>query len=85
MANPSDIERDAGLNRRTILSGIGVTAAAVATATVPAAPASAAETFWSKDYVAMKGDVRIQLYRRRLKAPVAGQAPLPTQIGRAHV
>jgi pimeloyl-ACP methyl ester carboxylesterase len=28
----------------------------------------------------MKGDVRLQLYRRRAKAPVAGQAPLPVLL-----
>ena len=28
----------------------------------------------------MKGNVKLQLYRRRLKAPVAGEAPLPVLI-----
>src|SRR5262245_63184357 len=42
-----------------------------------AQPAVATETFWNQRYTAMKGDVKLQLYRRRLKAPVAGEAALP--------
>jgi pimeloyl-ACP methyl ester carboxylesterase len=73
-----------GPDRRTILTGIGVAAAAAAASAVPtvasAQPAVATETFWNQRYEAMKGNVKLQLYRRRLKAPVAGERPLPVLI-----
>src|SRR5262245_35425730 len=71
-------------DRRAVLAGIGVAAAASAISAAPtsadAQPAVATETFWDQRYEAFKGDVRLQLYRRRLKAPVAGEAPLPVVI-----
>ena len=71
-------------DRRAVLAGIGVAAAAVAVSTAPTAadaqPAVATETFWNQRYEAMKGNVKLQLYRRRLKAPVAGERPLPVLI-----
>src|SRR5688572_13078889 len=71
-------------DRRAVLAGIGVAAAATAISAAPTAagaqPAVATETFWNQRYEARKGDVRLQLYRRRLTAPVAGQAPLPVLI-----
>ncbi len=70
-------------DRRAVLAGIGVAAAAAMSAaptTADAQPAVATETFWNQRYEARKGDVKLQLYRRRLKAPVAGQAPLPVLI-----
>ena len=86
------VENDAeGPSRRTILSGLGVAAAAAAVAAVPA-PAEAQvapivpsinappTTYWNREYTAMKGDIKLQLYRRRAKAPVAGEAPLPVLI-----
>ena len=85
-----------GPSRRTVLSGLGlsglgVAAAAAAVAAVPA-PAEAQVapivpsttpqpmTYWNREYTAMKGDIRLQLYRRRAKAPVAGEAPIPVLI-----
>jgi pimeloyl-ACP methyl ester carboxylesterase len=71
--------------RRAILAGIGATAAATAVSAITSgaqgqpAPASP-QDFWNQRYEAKKGDVRLQLYRRRLKAPVAGEAPLPVLI-----
>jgi pimeloyl-ACP methyl ester carboxylesterase len=71
-------------DRRAVLTGIGLAAAASAvTSTVSAAPAVPAVSnvpLWKNEYVAMKGDVKIQLYRRRSKAPVAGETPLPILI-----
>jgi pimeloyl-ACP methyl ester carboxylesterase len=71
-------------DRRAVLAGIGVAAAVTAISAAPTAagaqPAVATETFWNQRYEARKGDVRLQLYRRRLKAPVVGQAPLPVLI-----
>jgi len=73
-----------GPDRRAILAGIGVAAAAAAASAMPTAtsaqPAVATETFWNQRYEAMKGNVKLQLYRRRLKAPVAGERPLPVLI-----
>ena len=37
-------------------------------------------TFWNREYTAMKGNIKLQLYRRRLKAPVAGEAPVPVLV-----
>ena len=56
------------------------TAITAATTSAEAQPAVATETFWNQRYEARKGDVRLQLYRRRLKAPVRGEAPLPVLI-----
>src|SRR5262245_66399298 len=68
-------------DRRAVLTGIGLAAAATAISAAPMAadaqPAVATETFWNQRYEAMKGNVKLQLYRRRLKAPAAGQAALP--------
>src|SRR5438105_1990061 len=71
-------------DRRTVLTGIGLAAAASAvTSAVSAAPANPPVSnvpVWKNEYVAMKGDVKIQLYRRRMKAPVSGETPLPILI-----
>jgi len=71
-------------DRRAVLASIGVAAAAtamsVAATPADAQPAVATETFWNQRYEALKGNVKLQLYRRRLKAPVAGEAPLPVLI-----
>ncbi len=34
-------------------------------------------TFWSAEYWAQKGDVKLYVYRKRASAPVAGEAALP--------
>ena len=80
-----------GQNRRTVLSGLGVAAAAAAVAAAPAPAAAQVApivpsihappiTYWNREYTAMKGDIKLQLYRRRAKAPVAGETPLPVVI-----
>lgn len=71
-------------DRRAVLSGLGV-AAAMAVGVTSAcsaqqAPAATNDAFWDQRYIAMKGDVKLQLYRRRAKAPVAGEAALPVLI-----
>jgi len=55
--------------RRNVLIGLPLAAAAT--------PAVAAGSFWIARYQAHKGDVTLQLYRKRLSAPRAGEAPLP--------
>jgi len=94
--NPESVttldEADEGPSRRAVLvSGLGVAAAAAAIAAAPA-PAAAQvapivppthpqpTTFWNREYTAMKGNIKLQLYRRRLKAPVAGEAPVPVLV-----
>src|SRR4051812_44745509 len=68
-------------SRRTVLSGIGLAAAAVAVPSVSRAAASfGTQGFWNKEYVAKKGDVKLQLYRRRTSEPKAGEKPLPTVV-----
>ena len=44
-----------------------------------AAQAAAAETreIWHREYWAKKGDVKLNLWRKRVGAPAAGEAPLP--------
>lgn len=57
------------LARRFLLAGL---------AALPfAPPARAAGRFWTAEYEARKGDVRLRLYRKRLRPPEARQRPLP--------
>ncbi len=68
-------------NRRNIISGIGVAAAAVAASSLRSAAAAEGENqFWNKDYTAKKGAVNLALYRRRMKAPAPGDKPLPVVL-----
>jgi len=67
-------------SRRTVLSGIGLAAAAAAVSSVPARAAAPQSGFWNKQYTANKGDVKLALYRRRQKEPVTGAAPLPVVV-----
>src|SRR5580658_9199236 len=50
--------------------------AGTAIAQTPAAAQSPAE-FWTAEYTAKKGDVSLQMYRKRVGAPAAGGAPKP--------
>ena len=63
--------------RRTVIKsaglGIGAGLAGGLAAPADAAPAE----IWSSDYWAMKGEVKLYLFRKRLGAPVAGEAALP--------
>jgi alpha-beta hydrolase superfamily lysophospholipase len=54
----------------------GLMADAGARAETPAA-AEAGPEFWSAEYVAKKGDVSLQMYRKRITAPVAGEPAKP--------
>src|SRR5579872_2045706 len=76
-------EENQSPNRRNMLAGIGVAAAAAAVTRFTTAEAAAPETggeFWNKQYTAKKGEVNLALYRRRMKAPTAGDKPLPVVI-----
>jgi alpha-beta hydrolase superfamily lysophospholipase len=68
--------------RRTIIksAGLGIGAGLVsglAQAQVPTSAAPAAADIWSNEYWAHKGDVKLNLWRKRLGAPKPGEAPLP--------
>jgi pimeloyl-ACP methyl ester carboxylesterase len=65
-------------NRRTILkgAGLGVSAGLLAGIVPPASAASEGE-IWSAEYWANKGSVRLNLWRKRTGAPMAGEAPKP--------
>jgi pimeloyl-ACP methyl ester carboxylesterase len=86
MQSESDNQNPApGPSRRKVLSGIGLAAAAAAMPSVAARAATANVVFGSqgsfnKEYTAKKGDVKLQLYRRRQTEPKAGAAPLPVLI-----
>src|SRR5262249_6525179 len=55
------------------------TGGAPAAATGGAAPAAAqaGAEIWSQEYTAKKGDVPLNMWRKRLGAPKAGEAPRP--------
>lgn len=74
-----------GPSRRKVISGLGLAAAAAAMPPVAARAATANVAFgtqgsFNKEYTVKKGDVKLQLYRRRAKEPVAGAAALPVLI-----
>ena len=75
-------DKNSSPNRRAILSTIGIAAAAAAAPSFAAAAATSdsAGELWSKQYTAKKGAVNLALYRRRMKAPVAGEKPLPVVV-----
>jgi alpha-beta hydrolase superfamily lysophospholipase len=67
--------------RRTVLMSAGAVGASLVTGTSPAraaTPAAAGEAeIWSQEYWAHKGDVKLNLWRKRIGAPKAGEPPLP--------
>src|SRR5579863_8714401 len=76
---------DFSVARRTLIgSGIGAgLVAGLAAARVPAAAAETApaqetgQDIWSHEYWAQKGDVKLNLFRKRVGVPAAGASPLP--------
>src|SRR5947207_3335377 len=56
------------ISRRSVVGALGAGFAAQA-----ASPSN----FWSRDYWAKKGDVSLYMFRKRARAPKAGEAPLP--------
>jgi alpha-beta hydrolase superfamily lysophospholipase len=73
---------DVSIARRDVIKAAGVglagglLAGATAQAQTPAAAQAGAE-FWTAEYTAKKGDVSLQLYRKRVGAPAAGGAAKP--------
>ncbi len=81
MTSPMSPEQ--ALARRTILKGasLGVGAGLASALTAQAQSTGAAEPsegpIWSAEYWAKKGEVALNLWRKRVGAPRAGEAPLP--------
>lgn len=72
--NPSDHS----LPRRAVLksAGLGVGAGLLA-GLAPHAEATGNAEIWAQEYWAKKGDVKLNLWRKRAGAPSSGQPPLP--------
>jgi pimeloyl-ACP methyl ester carboxylesterase len=65
-----------GLPRRSVLKGAGLGIGAGFMSSV-VTPAETAGGIWSAEYWAKKGDTKLNLWRKRVGAPVAGEAPRP--------
>src|SRR5450432_878311 len=84
---------DQNMARRDVIRGMGA-ALATAAALSPTLTAASASTqsaeppsadtqrrqYWTAEYWAPKGDVRLYLYRKRTSAPVKGGAQLPVLL-----
>jgi pimeloyl-ACP methyl ester carboxylesterase len=74
------------LSRRDLMKGASVGVGALS-GVFTASPAAAAPSllpahtetrhYWTAEYWARKGDVKLNLYRKRTSAPQSGEAPLP--------
>jgi pimeloyl-ACP methyl ester carboxylesterase len=83
----SSLPPDHALARRTILKGAslgvgaglvsGLTSTAQAQTTGAASAAAADAPVWSSEYWAKKGEVKLNLWRKRVGAPRPGEPPLP--------
>ena len=74
-----------GTSRRKVISGIGLAAAAAVMPSVGARAATANVVFgaqgsFNKEYTVKKGEVKLQLYRRRQTEPKAGDKALPVLV-----
>ena len=71
-------EFDPVVPRRTVLksAGLGVSAGLLSSLPV-ATQASSGGEIWSAEYWAKKGDVKLNLWRKRIGAPKSGEAALP--------
>ena len=71
---------DNGVARRTVLmsAGVGIGAGLVSGLSPAQAEGAAGEAeIWSSEYWANKGGVKLNLWRKRVGAPKAGEKPLP--------
>ena len=70
---------DGSLPRRTVLQGAGIGAVLLsgAAGSAQARTDTGEGNLWSKDYWAKKGDVKLNLWRKRVDAPRAGAAGKP--------
>ena len=67
---------DTSIARRDFIKAGGA-GLAMALAADAAWAQTASGEFWTAEYVAKKGDVSLQMYRKRVGAPAAGEAPKP--------
>jgi pimeloyl-ACP methyl ester carboxylesterase len=72
----SDDSKTNMVPRRTVLQGAGAGIGAGLMSGL-VSPAAAAQEIWSQEYWAKKGDVKLNLWRKRMGAPKAGEAALP--------
>jgi pimeloyl-ACP methyl ester carboxylesterase len=74
-------ELDRSLSRRALLQGAGIGLGAGLLSGLSSAPqaqtTSAGGDIWNQEYWAKKGDVRLNLWRKRIGAPKPGTPPLP--------
>ena len=73
---------DQPVARRTVNKNAGVGAGlasdpSLAHAKVAETPTASSVDIWSHEYWAKKGDVKLNLWRKRVGAPKPGEAPLP--------
>ena len=74
----SDHSKAYPLPRRTVLQAAGLSVGAgLLSGIVTPAVAETAGDIWSAEYWANKGNVKLNLWRKRAGAPVAGEAPRP--------
>jgi pimeloyl-ACP methyl ester carboxylesterase len=65
-------------SRRSVIGGAALVIAGSALGTAAVrAQESAVDDFWTAEYWAMKGDVRLAMYRKRVGAPTTGETPKP--------
>src|SRR5262245_29457049 len=84
MMNDQDNRDDNGVDRRTVLTAsLGLGAAGLVSGIGTAqgqsmtnASASTGE-IWSQEYWAQKGNIKLNLWRKRVGAPRAGEQPKP--------
>ena len=81
--NREDHGQDGGIDRRTVLtSSLGLGAAGLVSSIASAqgqsmTTASASGDIWSQEYWAQKGNIKLNLWRKRVGAPRAGEQPKP--------
>ena len=68
-------ENDLSMPRRAVLQGAG--AGLLSGLVSPAAAAEPTAAIWSAEYWAKKGEVKLNLWRKRVGAPKPGEPPLP--------
>lgn len=72
---------DRRMSRGALIAGAALLAPGAAIAqTAPAASMSATPAVWSAQYTALKGAVKLAVYRKRLGAPRAGEKPRPVLV-----
>src|SRR5712692_2546623 len=75
--------KDRRLSRRNVVTGAGIgLGSGLLAGLAPTAQAQSNKDrptgkIWSNEYWAKKGDVSLNMFRKRVGAPKAGQAPLP--------